>query len=66
MHLQEYDEDGLPQVSTEVPVEETDVSSYSMRPMWFLLAIVIVVGIYLVRRNSQQRETKREMKEFEA
>lgn len=60
MHLQEYDEDGLPQVSTEVPVEETDVSS--MRPMWFLLAIVIVVGIYLVRRNSQQRE----MKEFEA
>jgi hypothetical protein len=62
MHLQEYDEDGLPQVSTEVPVEETDVSSYSMRPIWFILAIVIVVGIYLVRRNSQQRE----MKEFEA
>ena len=61
MHLQEYDDDE-PQVNTEVPVEETDASSYSMRPIWFLLAIVIVVGIYLVRRNNQQRE----MKEFEA
>ncbi|KAJ6108415.1 hypothetical protein N7523_009738 [Penicillium sp. IBT 18751x] len=57
----EYD-DNEPQVNTEVPVEETDASSYSMRPIWFLLAIVIVVGIYLVRRNNQQRE----MKEFEA
>lgn len=62
MHLQEYDDDAEPQINTEVPVEETDVSSYSMRPIWFLLAIVIVVGIYLVRRNNQQRE----LKEFEA
>jgi hypothetical protein len=58
MHLQEYDDDE-PQVSTEVPSEE---SSYSMRPMWYLLVIVVVVGIYLVRRNGQQRDEK----EFEA
>lgn len=60
MHLQEYDDDE-PQVSTEVPSEES-YSSYSMRPMWYLVVIVVVVGIYLVRRNGQQRDEK----EFEA
>lgn len=36
--------------------------SYSMRPVWYLLVIVAVVGVYLVRRSGQQRNEK----EFEA
>lgn len=61
MHLQEYDDDE-PQVSTEAPTEESYMPSYSMRPVWYLLVIVAVVGIYLVRRNGRQRNEK----EFEA
>ncbi|KAJ5215929.1 uncharacterized protein N7498_002336 [Penicillium cinerascens] len=57
----EYDDDE-PQVSTEVPTEESNMPFYSMRPVWYLLVIVAVVGVYLVRRNGQQRNEK----EFDA
>jgi len=62
MHLQEYDDNG-PQISTQVPTKEYYSPSQSMRPVWYLLVIVAVVGIfYLVRRRSQERDEK----EFEA
>lgn len=63
---QDYDDDGLPIVeSKETPpeVESAFAPSYSMRGMWYMLAVIVVVGIYVIRRRGGQA---REDKEFEA
>lgn len=64
--FQDYDDDGLPIVeSDETPpeVESAFAPSYSMRGMWFMLALIVVVGIYVVRRRGGQ---PRDVREFEA
>lgn len=55
--------------STETPeskspeFESSITPSYSMQPVWYLLVLIAVVGIYVIRRRgSQQRSDK----EFEA
>lgn len=62
--FQDYDDDGLPFAEgKESPeVESAFAPSYSMRGMWYMLALIVVVGIYVIRRRGRQQSDK----EFEA
>lgn len=62
---QDYDYDGLPIVESKEPpeAESAFAPSYSMRGMWYMLALIVVVGIYVIRRRGGQQQSD---KEFEA
>lgn len=59
---QDYDDDGLPLVESKEPpeVEPAFASSYSMWGMWYMLALIVVVGIYSIRRRGRQQQNDKE------
>lgn len=66
--LQDYDDDGFPIVETiETPESKTPefessiTPSYTMQPVWYLLVLIAIVGIYVIRRRRSQQGSDKEL-----